>query len=386
MSVNIPQHILFPLYPNGSQVRYRGGYTLENGALVRQSDAVSFSGTLAGSPFGLDATTPGALRKIPTPATAPVIPALYEQATRLLSVSNLKLSDLLAQPSFRISGLGSGSGLGLKVTTDGAGGVDTVALRPSGRALIPALSPFDPNFSGPARVDITTGSIPKIPPETIPLSSSSTFHPPGLSDRSATVFNPVVFDASGGIPAQSPIERLFQPAFRADALEESPEDGDIAAFLQGADRLEDSERNETLVFGYEAFMGDEEARRIAVNRAKLDVTTGDAFRRDVATLVTAHRMEARHPDLMQSSELDKRLSVLHFLSASGRVAGASGGESFSPGMADASDRKSQGGYLPFHGNAQGGFSGSGNPFRESGGFPGQGGNGQQRRRLPVFMA
>ncbi|HEY9744950.1 MAG TPA: hypothetical protein V6C99_01895, partial [Oculatellaceae cyanobacterium] len=160
MSATIPQLTLFPLYPGGPKVQYKStinanssfyfpatqftpqygvniqgnrpvgsaNYSLGSGGTIRRADSTP---SLFDQPIGFDGTVLGGLKKTAIPAVAPVIPNLYEQAAKLLSVSDLKMSELMAQPSFKISALGPGTGLGLEVKTDGMGGVDTVSISPS---------------------------------------------------------------------------------------------------------------------------------------------------------------------------------------------------------------------------------------------------------------
>jgi hypothetical protein len=168
MSSTIPKLKLFPLYPGGPQVQNAGGlnanssfylrptrftpaygvnippdtnpndtdtyYTLRGDQTIARrsvSEARAYNTSLA-----FDGTVQGNLKQVAVPAVAPQTPDLYKEAVELLSISDLKFTELMAQPEFRIPGVG----MGLKVTTDGLGNVDTIAISPSSRGQLPGVS------------------------------------------------------------------------------------------------------------------------------------------------------------------------------------------------------------------------------------------------------
>lgn len=428
----IPQLRLFSLYPGGPQLRANGylngnssfytqataftpaygvnvpasaapvqtSYALgSNGAIRRSTPSGSSNALASNDSWALDASAIGGIKRAPVPPVAPVIPNLYRQAAELLSISDLKFAELMQQDAFRIPGVG----LGLKVTTDGMGGVDSVRLSPSSRAALPAVSPFHAAFAGPNRSDITTGVTFKASPHTEGMQSTrpplpgST--PTGGAPQSAAGM--AASAASGALSGNGPLDRaaslnnLFAAA-RLGALDPrtSGLNGllpqDMNPVLQRLYQMQPPD-NGLAVSGYDAALSAEQARQMAATQARMDVMPSRQFRQDVAGLVSAAvRQEGSYAAAMRPPDLDGRMPMAPSLPHAGGGGGqgglAGGGldmNNFSP---DAFNKRGKGGYIPFQmssggqeGFASGGFT---NPFAAGGMSTGAQGEqaGQQRPR------
>jgi hypothetical protein len=419
MSSTIPQLTLFPLYRGGPRVNPSGSvsatssfyfpateFTPIYGVNVPpQSNRASNTayslganqpiqrasgGTPFAEPLGFDATVLGGLKKTQVPSVAPVIPNLYEQAAKLLSVSDLKMSELLSQPSFNISNIGPGTGLGLNVKTDGSGGIDSVSLRLSSAALNPNPSALDPGFGGLKRAEITTGAVFKTTVDS-GLGGTTAVQP-----ANKLLANTAAADNTAVNPLLKGLQELFgaQQVSRLQATDFNLFDFDDNPILQRLNQLQPPETG-LPVSGFDSAISAEEARLIAASQARLDVTPSPEFRQNVAGLVNAASRQAtdNYANAFKQVNLDGRIPMAPSLPASSQGVGHSGagmgqdGFNLNSGLADANDKKGNGGYIPFQmqSNTHGGFSGSGNPFMAAGGFS-QGQPQQQRRRLPAFVA
>lgn len=418
MSSTIPQLTLYPLYRGGPRVSGSGSINANSSFYIpatqftpiygvnvptqsnRVNNAAYSLGTNqpiqradGGAPFdqpiGFDAAVLGSLKKTPVPSVAPVIPNLYEQAAKLLSVSDLKMSELLSQPSFNISNIGPGTGLGLNVKTDGSGGIDSVSLRLSSFALNPDPSALDPGFGGLKRAEITAGAVHKttIDPglgNVVPTHSPNRPLPNTVANNAAV--NPFFNESQGLFGVQQ--NARVQPADLGQF------DFDENSILQRLNQLQAPEIG-LPVSGFDSGLSVEEARQIAVNQARLDVTPSQEFKQAMAGLVNAASRQAtdNYANAFKQANLDGKIPMAPSLPGGSQGVGHSGagmgqdGFGLNSGLADANDKRGSGGYIPFQmqSNTQGGFSGSGNPFLAAGGFS-QGQHQQQRRRLPAFVA
>lgn len=410
MSSTIPKLTLFPLYPGGPQVSYNAGslnanssfytqanqftpgyavnaaptsqsnknYSLNNnGGVSRSSNDSAFKGLI-----GFDAAVLGGIKKTAVPGVPPVIPNLYEAAAKLLSQSEANMTDLLNQPSFNINRLG------ITVKTDGAGGVDSVSINPALQKMNPGLSALDPSFVGLNRAQITTGAI-------FNRSLDS-----GLGGS--------IKRLPGANGVQNPLDavnpnQILQP-LKAQGLDP------LSALLQQSPDLDAAELNPILarlnqlqpssaglpVTGFDAVLGVQESRQIAATQAKFDVVPSDRFRDNVANLASvANRQTDSYATSFKPTQMDGRIpmapSLPHPSSGIGQSQTGLAQEGFNltGGMANASDKKGSGGYVPFQmqSQTQSGFSGGSNPFMLAGGFENQSNQQQQqRRRLPAFVA
>ena len=441
MSSTIPQLTLFPLYPGGPLVRNRGGVNGNSSFYLRETKFTPAYGvnipanasdidtttyyTLNGNQkvvsrpiseaadyyTGLlqyDGTAIGKLKQGTIPAVAPSIPNLYKAAVELLTVSDLKFSDLMAQSDFLIPGVG----MGLKVTTDGLGGVDKIELSPSSRGKLPTVSAIGDDFTLSNRVDITTGATfsRSEPSVNIGGASTETSAAPAKAVNSINpqanaipAFNVNTLERNAGIFRQDTLEQLALQAL-ADP------NSDLERLSPLLERLYQPQPNEQglAVAGYDSVLNAEQSRQLAANQARLSVNPSDQFRKSVAELVSV----ARQPQESYASAYNPRMDQLQngkinvtpwqaSASASQSGMGQSSGNAFEMGsaVADAMSRKGRGSYIPFQmqSDAQGqqSFTGS-NPFAGSGGgmqsgmsFGSQAQSNQQfraPRRPMAFMA
>lgn len=412
MSSSIPQLKLFPLYPGGPVVQGKGWLNANSSFYLRATKFTPAYGvnippgsssvdtdtyyslranhTLSAQPIsqasnytGLldyDASAIGKLKQGSVPAVAPSIPNLYKNAVDLLSVSDLKFSDLMSQPDFLIPGVG----MGIKVTTDGMGGIDSVSLSPSSRGKLPSVSAIAKDFTLPNRVDITTGAVFSRPGPTVNIGGASsqnattpakTVSPIDAQNTQLPQFNVNTLDKNAGLFKQDQLEQLaLQALADPDADLER-----LGPLLEGL--YQPQPGNQALaVSGYDSVLSAEQARQVAANQAGLQVNPSEQFRQNVAQLVSVARQpQESFVSMYQSGHqtgmeqlMNGKVNVTPWqaaASASQSGLGQSGANTnmFDMGgaVADAASRKGSGSYIPFRmqSDAQGqqGFAGS-NPF------------------------
>ncbi|MEM0951250.1 MAG: hypothetical protein AAGI66_03790 [Cyanobacteria bacterium P01_H01_bin.74] len=88
------------------------------------------------------------------PSSTPDIPEQFQDIVSYFDVTDDNFDALLLQPEFTIAGLG----LGLTVTTDGMGGIDSVRLDPTARGLFQSPAAISEAFGGFNRTDLTLAS------------------------------------------------------------------------------------------------------------------------------------------------------------------------------------------------------------------------------------
>lgn len=415
MGGTIPQLQMFPLYPGGPMVRYKNtiaansfylpatqftpaygvniGATnrYENDSFSLRSDntiarSVSSSSSSAYSQsLSFDATVLGGLKKTSIPSIAPALPNIYKQAAELLSISDLKMSELMSQPSFTIPNIG----MGLKVTTDGAGGIESVAISPSSRALNPDMSVFNPMFAGANRAEITQGMMHSVTPiyagpATKPVVSPKKVNPQQLVQQN--------LNNLAQVPGVSQLERLA-------GLLKQPFGGDELSLNSLFGGLNQFQPNNGLpVAGFDSMIRGDDARQIAVSQAKLDVVPTEQFKENVARLVSGavRQPESYAKAMSPQVNMDGRMPVAPSMPMASQQLGqsnaglANNGFNLGGGMTDATDKKGSGGYIPFQmqSNTQGGSSGQmNNPFMAAGQFTGQPRQqNQEQKRLRTFVA
>ncbi len=417
----IPQLTLFPLYPGGPQVRNTGGINAYSSFYLRgtnftpaygvnttpqtsrTSDQTYFtinsnqtltsqnvsSASVFSKNIGFDGSVLGGLRQTPVPVVAPAIPDLYREMAALLSISDLKMADLMAQPSFRLPTIG----MGLKVTTDGMGGVDTIEISPSSRGINPDVPVIGKDFGRPNRAEITTGATFRAdPPVGLAGASRANSTPAAkptqnlLNNAKVPQFNPNDFNINS-LNRNAGIFNLD----RLDALKQFPEIDLDNAILQRLAQLQPQEQG-LPVFGFDATINAQQARQIAVNQAGLDIVPGNRFRDNIASLASARPGES-YGAAFRPQMMDGRIPMAPSLpntGAGGAQTGSAFGDvpNFSLGasVADAMSRKGSGGYIPFNMSSGGGQGGQPSPFMMGGGMASGGRSSQQQRKPLAFIA
>lgn len=439
MSLTNPPLILFPLYPGGPKLRADSGglnayssfrtlanrftpsygvnvpsslnpnaadsYLTLNGRRVISSSSAVPVNELYNQPLGFDGRVKGGLTTVSVPAVAPEIPNIYKNAESLLSISELNLTSLLAQPDFRISGIG----LGLKVTTDGAGGVANVAISPSSQGVIRRADASNIGFGGINRADVTIGATFKVTDLSINtglgnLQPTNTASKPATSPTEAvnslptlaqTQLSATTLSKSAGIFNLQSLDELALQALqdktlnldkitpdleRLYALQANQGTGTQSALAFGADRLQSQQQ--------------------AATQAGLGVNPSDTFQTNVIGLINASRQSESYAATYaprMDQVMNGRIAGSPWIQGqtSGNLGGALGNAtSFEMGaaVADAMSRRGRSaGYLPFgmqtSGQGSGGFSQQ-NPFLgtgtgTSGGFSNlMGGQSDQQFRQP----
>ncbi len=393
----IPKLKLFPLYPGGPVIQNTGGlnaysdFTIpatrytpaygvnqppqsqpmqdtffrvnRNGGLESRplSEARAFNRSIA-----VDPTVTGYLGSAKVPAVAPQSPDIYRDILALYSITDLKFSELMTPNNqFRIPELG----MGLQVTTDAAGDVSKIELRPSMQKAIPGFgSQQDAGYFLLNRSEImyratlNAAPTPIVPGSGPPVPSNAQAQPTGLQNG----FNPF------NLAQLQPNSGLFGLGAAG-----KPELFDLGGLREQAaanpvlERLLQLQPQEpgVPVSGPEAELDVDQARRLAASNAGLDVTTTERFKANLIALVNGAKDAWGSNPLQLAQARDGQIPMAPSLPAGSRSTVELGGtfantDSFQAGagVADALDKKSRGGYLPFQMN-----SGAGNPF---GGFDG----------------
>lgn len=418
MSSSIPKLVMYPLYSGGPQVKDTNGlnansvfhlkatkfspaYGVNTTETSRWDDSDRFlkingTGNLGTQSvsntasfnrnLGFDGSVLGGLKSVSAPGTAPGIPDLYASAARLLSVSDLKFTELMSQASFTIPNIG----LGLKVTTDGAGNVDTIAISPSMQKAFPQLGPRDPEFRGTNTAKIVERAVLRAPKAT----------PVNAAKKSQIAANKPA-NAFLNVQAPNKLDRANQALFNLNALEVN-RNLDTQALRQQAINNPVLERLLRLqpqdaglsVSGQQAGIGPAEATIIAAAKADFGVSTSDQFKRGMASWVQDALQNQGNSYLQLSRLKEGQMPMAPSLpaatkSAAEAPAAFSGNNSLSAdaGVADSGSKRSSGGYIPFQ------MSSGHNPFQaavsttagQTGGQTSQQQQKQQRRPL-AFMA
>lgn len=426
----IPKLKLYPLYPGGPVVQNTGGlnanssFTLpgtefspaygvnvppqstplqntfyqvnRNGQLVERpiSEARSFNRSLAVDPFAS-----GYLNAAPVPAVAPKSPDLYQDILALYSVTDLKFSELMTPNNqFRIPQLG----IGLQVTTNAAGEVDKIELRPSMQKAIPGFgSKDDPGYALLNTAEITHRATLRSQATVTPIvpGSGDTVQGTPRPDAAQNLQNPFAqlrLERTSNIfnlePAQGPRE-----LFNTQPLREQAATNPV---LERLLQLQPQD-NGAAVSGADAVIDAEQARQLAATNARFDVTTSERFKANLVSLVNGAKEAQGNNALQFAQARDGQIQLVPTLPNTSRSNvelgnTSAGADSFQAGanVADALDKKSSGGYMPFHagsggGNPFGGFDGSaafGGYNQRPSTSGGQAGTGQQQdpqRRRPL---
>lgn len=375
MSTAIPSLKLFPLYPGGPVVQGNSGtlnansafytranqfspsyavnipnttdslnntyYSLQADQTLRQqalSQASNFSGLL-----GLDANTPGGFRRLSVPTAPPDIPSVYQSIINLYTITDANYAELMSQSEFRIPNLG----LGLKITTDGMGGVDTIAIDPSARALLPNLSVLSKNFAGPNRTKITTGA-------TFNVGS-------GLGNSSPVSSKPILKPK----PRLGNTPTSIAPTVKtAPVLPKTSTPGSINPFLSKTVLERLAQRNVPstglAVVGANSQLTAEQSRQLATHQAGLNLSSTGDFRKTVAELASAARPQENylnaHRKIPVDRLMDGRLPLAPSLPTGNTQRNPVGDASqnnlaLGSEILDAGSRRSSGGYVPFRSGA-----------------------------------
>lgn len=409
---SIPPLIFYPLYPGGPQVKATNAWLNANSSFRTQgnqfvpaygvnlpTDLRAYEAdtyyTLSGNrtisrrpvsqasasttPLGFDGTVVGGLKRASVPAVAPEIPNVFKAAERLLKVSELNMTELLALSDFRLSNIG----LGLKVTTDGLGGVDTVSVAPSILGSTRRLDATSKTFGGLNRAEITTGATFKVtdlsidtgPAMAAPMSPNKPSPVQNLPNG-ADPLNLNAKDRNAGI------FKLQEQALRAlQSLD--PESANLTALLQRLEQLEQLDQVADLPEKTTQALGTvTEGQQLAANRAGFGVNTSQDFQANVVGLINANKQSESYASAFaprMDQVMNGKIAASPWVGGQSANAGSgglgnAGGFEMGANVADAMSRKGKGSsYVPFQ-RSSGGESGfaNANPFTGSGGGLGSG--------------
>lgn len=421
MSSSIPNLKFFPLYSGGPIVNGKNGLNANSSYTIpatRFSPAYQVNVAPSTSPFdpnaypafgtdknhrlvskatssaaahttllGINNAVSGHISKVSAPATAPEIPNLFKQMAALYSISDVNMTDLLAQADFRIPGVG----MGIKVTTDGNGNVQSMALSPSTRATTNKANAVGHSLGAPNSAAISIAATYKVndpgfsfgdvyavenpngprktpPPNHSGVDPQTALNAGGLG-KSAGIFS-FGAKASSGLGGLDGVgagpEGLNPVQARLNQLQ--PQDGGLA--LSGAD----------------AAGGVNQAQQVAASQADYGINLSSNFYQNIASVVSAAGNQQQNsyaatyaPRIDQV--LDGRVNVAPWQQAPSAVsqgaAAVANMVSFDTGtsVADATAGNAKNSYIPFkmQSDTSSGSNGSGNPNPFANGGSAQGG-------------
>jgi hypothetical protein len=379
--------------------------TDKNHRLVSQPISAASNYT---TPLGINNSVPGHIGKVSVPATAPEIPNLFKQAAALYAISDTNFTDLMAQPSFRIPTVG----MGLKVTTDGNGGVQGVSLDPSSLGTMRRANAVGHDLGGPNRAAISIAATYKVNDPGFSFGDVYAVEAPNGPKKTPPTKNvgldPLAALNQGGLNKTAGI---FSTGVQSDtALAGLGAIGgpDIANSIQA--RLNQLQPQDTglSLSGTDAGLDVIQAQQVAANQADYGVNLSSNFYQDMASVASAAKNQqlnsyaATYAPTIDHT-MDGRVNLQPWQMPSPVSQGtASVGSTVSFDMGasvgDATAGKSKNGYMPFNmqsdtssSSSGGGFSNP-NPFASGGGGMqgglqggmSSGGGSPSNQRTPLF--
>ncbi len=422
MSTSIPSLKLFPLYKSGPildgknglnadssfvipSTRFRSTYAVN---IVPESNPYDSNNYLTFGPdkahrlvskpisaasdyttlLSLNSAVPGHISTTTVPSTVPDIPASFKQRASYYTVTDANFTALMAQASFRIPGIG----MGLLVTTDGSGGVQSESLDPAVFGTMTRANAIGHSLGSPNRAEISIKATNKVNdpgfsfgdvyavenpngPRKTPPTKSAAGPDPGLNGLNASGKNAALFNVGGpssigqtnlnGIgaglnglnPVQARLEQLQPP--------------DNGLGLSGADSA----------------LGPEQAQQVATSQADYGLNVSSNYYQQMATVASAADLQRQNsyaatyaPQLDRM--LDGRVNVMPWQAPNAPTATPSPLDytfrlPMSGALTDATASQGKNSYIPFNmqrgesgpGGSSGGFSNP-NPFAGRGGFQG----------------
>ncbi len=324
----IPPLKLFPLYPGGPvrEVRSLGNtqfnirsnefsntYAVnapstrnpfENGVSWKLSQGGQIEQTRADGTnyynrnLEIDNSSSGRLTSGSIPNRPPEVPESYRNQVARYEINDSRFNELMAQSSFDLPNIG----MGLRVTTDGQGGVANIALNPSAFAVQQGFYPGGlPN--GPNRTEISTNAVFKVDPSSIPIPSgaSKAVKPmktvlnnavqPSTTVKAKAALNPLL---PGGQP--------FKPGDGSHSL--APGAADFNPVLARLAQLSTPNQGLTLT-GINSQVSVTQARNLASVRAGFDVSSSDNFQQNMAQWASNARLQESYTTLHRPTPIDR---------------------------------------------------------------------------------
>jgi hypothetical protein len=446
----IPPLKLFPLYPGGPvrEVRSLGNtqfktrstefsnaYSVntpysnnpfQNGVSWKlgaggELERTRANGNYYDQPLQLDDNNPGRVTGGSVSGTPPEIPESYRDQVAMYDISDARYNELMAQSSFDLPNIG----MGLRVTTDGNGGVSNIAIQPSAFAIQAGFNPAG-LLNGPDRTKISAGAVFKVDPTSIPIPSGSSKTVKPIK----TALNNAV-QANTNVKAKAALNPLLpggQPYKAGDGrMNLAPGAPDFNPVLARLAQLSIPDQGLALT-GINSQVSPNQSRDLATVRTGFDVSTSTSLQKNAAQLLSNGRFQESyvtvHQQIPMERVMDGRVNMNATLAPPLRGGSGSGSgiATMEPvteiaDVLDAASRRSAGGYvmhsfadsssmggdtMHFSGNGssqmgfssgsgQGQFSGS---FASNGGGAFSSGSGQQdsspfssrRQGRPVFFA
>ena len=424
-SLSIPSLKLFPLYTGGPildgknglnqnssfvipATRYSQSYAVNMTPTTNSYDPNSYVSFYSGNPrllvgkpisdatnyttmLGMDNSVPGHLAQVSAPATAPNIPMVFQDRVDNYTITDANYAALMAQPSFEIPGIG----MGLLVTTDGNGNVQSESLNPSSWATMFRTNAVGHDLGVLNRAEITLGATYKVDDPGFSFSN--------INHKNTAAANQKAPQAPSAVGAMgSPNLIQHGGIFNTQPLNSAATTGldDLTGVnaanpvLAKLNQLQPRDMGLSLS-GQEAGIDVTQAQQVAVNQADYGVNLGSDFYQNMASVVnTANNQQQTSYAATYATPMDQlmngRIYVPHGGGHGRMQASVNSGETplvnnqvtFNVGAAvsDATSGNSRNGYIPFNMQNGGATAGVGGGFSDPNPFAGnpgsQGGNAQ----------
>ena len=412
MTSLIPSLKLFPIYRNGPILDGKNGLNADSSFVIpatRYRSTYAVNVTPDSSPYdpnnylalgpdkghrltsrpisaasdyttllSLNSSVPGHLATTTAPTTAPDIPASFKKRASYYTVTDANYDFLMAQPSFRIPGIG----MGLLVTTDGHGGVQSESLDPGVFGTMTRANAIGHNLGSPNRADISIKATNKVndpgfsfgdvyavenpngPRKTAPTKNLAG-PAAGLNGLNATGKNAALFN-SGGISTIG----VTNPSGIGAGL------NDLNPVQARLDQLQPPDNGLALA-GADAALGPEQAQQVATSQADYGLTVSSNYYQQMASVASAADLQRQNSYAATYAPrldhvLDGRVNVIPWqaptnaLSATPAPLDHAVRLPMSGALADATASQGKNSYIPF--NMQGGGSSAGGNSGGSGGY------------------
>lgn len=328
-------------------------------------------------------SNPGRLSSGSVPSTPPEVPESYRDQVSMYEINDSRYNQLMSQSSFDLPNIG----MGLRVTTDGNGGVANIAIQPSAFAVQAGFNPAGLQ-NGPNRAKISAGAVFKVDPTSIPISSGSSKTVTPIK----TALNNAV-QAKPNVKAKAALNPLLpggQPLKPGDGrMNLAPGAADFNPVLARLAQLSIPDQGLALT-GINSQVSPNQARDLATVRTGFDVSTSNLFQKNAAELLSNGRFQENYVTVHQQIPMDRLMDGRVGMNATltptlrGGSGTATGGVTMDnvteiADVLDSASRRSTGGYVMHSfadSSSMGGdtmnFSGNGSSQMSFSGGSGQG--------------
>jgi hypothetical protein len=284
----------------------------------------------------------GRLTRNVTIGATPDIPEQYADQVSHYEMTDADYSTLMAQPEFIIPRVA----MGLKITTDGHGNAQSVAINPTSVNLLNAYG----DVSLPNRTELTARAVYKVDPSDSPYATNTL--KPEEAKRLAMQSAPSAPLPVFAVP-KSPVQRLFSQ----QSAPSSPTADRLGSLFGNAQSRSTLAVNANLTFASRNQpLGLQQAQQLAAQQANL-VVASPGFRQTLAELASSSQQAPVEPpssleQITPSLEkiMDGQVAMVPQVTVYNPFANQRGPSDkrldITEGFLNAAERRSKGGYLP----------------------------------------